>query len=362
MLPKGCRLWDSTIIARYEPEKATPLHHRLSLILIALWAGPAWAEFPALGFPIQATQIGRRAEAPADYAFPTAAFDGKTLPSRVVTGTLDQRAYRLDGWRDNTLALLQPLRGQLETAGYKVTFTCATTECGGFDFRFGMAVLPEPQMHIDLGDFRYLVAERGTEEVVSLLVSTALDQGFVQVTSVTHSPLAAEPQVLPAPDLAVAADPSPDLTAPDLTAPDPQPDAQPDAQPRAPTSDLATQIDRTGTAPLDDLVFASGKADLATGDYPSLTELAAWLKANPDLKVTLVGHTDATGTLAGNTALSKQRAASVRDRLVTTLGVDPAQLDAQGAGYLAPRATNQTPEGRQKNRRVEVMLTSTPVK
>ena len=90
--------------------------------------------------------------------------------------------------------------------------------------------------------------------------------------------------------------------------------------------------------------------------------MAAWLKAHPDLRVTLVGHTDATGTLAGNVALSRQRAAAVRDWLIRHFGTDAAQLDAQGAGYLAPRASNQTAEGRQKNRRVEVMLTSTPVK
>ena len=111
---------------------------------------------------------------------------------------------------------------------------------------------------------------------------------------------------------------------------------------------------------LDDLVFASGKAVLEGRDYASLAQLADWLEAHPDRRVTVVGHTDATGALAGNVALSMQRAAAVRDVLVATYGVNAAQVDAQGAGYLAPRDTNQTPEGRQKNRRVEVMLTSTP--
>jgi outer membrane protein OmpA-like peptidoglycan-associated protein len=52
----------------------------------------------------------------------------------------------------------------------------------------------------------------------------------------------------------------------------------------------------------------------------------------------------------------------VRQWLIDRYQIPAARMDAQGAGYLAPRATNQTAEGRQKNRRVEVMLTSTPVK
>ena len=118
----------------------------------------------------------------------------------------------------------------------------------------------------------------------------------------------------------------------------------------------------TGAVALDDLIFASGKAVLQDQDYASLAALAAWLKANPTQRVTLVGHTDATGSLAANTALSKQRAAAVRDWLIRHYGVAGAQIDAQGAGYLSPRATTQTPEGRALNRRVDVMLTSTPVK
>ena len=331
---------------------------KLSLITaVLLWTGPALAEFPQLAFSAPAAQIGQRADAPAQYSFPIAAFDGTSLPGRIVTGALDQRAYRLDGWRDNTLALMQPLRAQLEKAGYRVIFDCETTACGGFDFRFGMDILPEPQMHVDLGDFRYLVAERGADDVVSLLVSSALDQGFVQVTSV--SPFAAVPdtaaQVAPQP----LTETQPVIANPALEAIAPQPDP---VEPAVPPGSLVSLIELTGSAPLDDLVFASGKAVLEEGDYASLAELAAWLKAHPDLKVTLVGHTDASGSLAGNTALSRQRAGAVRDWLVQRLDVAKGQLDAQGAGYLAPRASNQTPEGRQKNRRVEVMLTSTPVK
>jgi OOP family OmpA-OmpF porin len=75
--------------------------------------------------------------------------------------------------------------------------------------------------------------------------------------------------------------------------------------------------------------------------------------------VVLVGHTDASGGLAGNTALSRARAASVRDRLMAEYAVPAAQITAEGVGYLAPRATNKTEDGRARNRRVEAILTST---
>ena len=94
--------------------------------------------------------------------------------------------------------------------------------------------------------------------------------------------------------------------------------------------------------------------------YASLSALSAWLKANPTRHVTLVGHTDASGGLPANITLSRQRAQSVRAALIASYAADPSLIDAQGAGYLAPRASNETTEGRTQNRRVEVMLTPTP--
>ena len=100
-------------------------------------------------------------------------------------------------------------------------------------------------------------------------------------------------------------------------------------------------------------------ATLNEGDYASLAAVAAWLQANPDGTIALVGHTDASGSLAANTALSERRAEAVAEVLVETYGADRNRIAAEGVGFLAPRATNQTEEGRQKNRRVEVIVTST---
>lgn len=307
----------------------------LPLILCAALAEPA----AALTLDLPAKVLGEetRTELPGSYALPVAPFDGSAVPSRQVEGALDQRAFKLDAPDTTTLALYGPLRDQVLAAGYEVVFECETRSCGGFDFRFNTDVMPEPDMHIDLGDFRFLSALRG-KEAVSILVSRSTGAAYVQITRVTEAPLAAQPVE----------------TAVDLDTPAPRAIETP-----AQASALGATLDDVGAAVLDDLVFASGAATLADGDYPSLAAVAAWLEANPDGTIALVGHTDASGSLAANIALSERRAEAVAEVLVDTLGADPARVDAHGVGYLSPRATNQTEEGRQKNRRVEVIVTST---
>ena len=302
-----------------------------------------------LTMPDPATDIGGRVENPARYQMPTGAFASGSVPTITVTGDLSQRAYRLDSTKLTTLQIMTALRQQVTQAGYSIAYECDTSACGGFDFRFRLDVLPEPQMHVDLGDFRYLEAARGTE-AVSVLVSRSANQGFVQVTMVDSVRSGPDAQTSPA-----TADPAP-VTDPPVASP-------PVATPPDPVPASGSFDDRLttrGAVALDDLIFPSGKAALEDKDYASLADLAVWLTANPARKVVLVGHTDASGTLTANIALSKQRAQSVRAWLIQHYGAAAAQIDAQGAGYLSPRDTNLTDAGRTRNRRVEVVLTSTP--
>ena len=318
---------------------------RIALIaLLMLHPGAALADAPSLDLGPGAVLGGERSLGLGSMEFASGGFDGTSVPMRAAEGRLEQRAWHLQGSKQETLALMQRLEAQLKGQGWTPVFACQTSACGGFDFRFALEVLPEPDMHVDLGDFRYLLAEDGKGGLVSLLVSRSLDRGFVQVASVTPGP--ALPEVVARP--AVPEEGGEPVEAPVL----------PDVPP--PPSDLAAALAARGAAVLEDLVFASGKAELAEGEYASLAALAAWLQANPAARVTLVGHTDATGSLAGNTALSRARAQAVRGWLVDRLGADGGRIEAQGAGYLAPRASNQTAEGRQRNRRVEVMVNADP--
>lgn len=250
-------------------------------------------------------------------------------------GARADTAWRLRGNQQTTLQILAALRAQIEAAGYRVLYECDTDACGGFDFRYALDLTPEPEMHVDLGDFRYLAARRGGEWL-ALTVSRSSESGFVNLTS------------LSARDVTPAAPDNP------LATPQPAPDIS-----VAPGS-FAAAIEGRGAVALDDLVFESGAAALGLEDFASLAALADYLATRPEARIVLVGHTDATGSLDANIALSRQRAEAVRARLIKDYSVAPGQISAEGAGWLAPRATNLTEEGRLKNRRVEAMLASTP--
>lgn len=117
-----------------------------------------------------------------------------------------------------------------------------------------------------------------------------------------------------------------------------------------------SELETSGRATLEDLSFGTGAAKLSVGNSESLERLAEWLGAHPGRRLTLVGHTDSQGSLDRNIELSEARAAAVRDRLVSGLGVDPERISVRGLGPNEPRATNATDEGRRLNRRVEVVL------
>jgi OOP family OmpA-OmpF porin len=81
------------------------------------------------------------------------------------------------------------------------------------------------------------------------------------------------------------------------------------------------------------------------------------LRERPNQSIVLVGHTDSRGSLESNIKLSKERAISVQALLNTQFpDIEPGRINADGIGYLAPVASNQTITGRELNRRVEVIL------
>ena len=104
------------------------------------------------------------------------------------------------------------------------------------------------------------------------------------------------------------------------------------------------------------ILFATGKADLSTASKNSLAKFATVLNNNKDCDVTIIGHTDNTGSDAINQPLSVSRANSVSSYLLSC-GVSSAQLKSvEGQGSTNPVADNSTAEGRKQNRRVEVYM------
>jgi outer membrane protein OmpA-like peptidoglycan-associated protein len=103
--------------------------------------------------------------------------------------------------------------------------------------------------------------------------------------------------------------------------------------------------------------FDLGKATIRPESAALLDEIANVLRAHPEVKkVQVEGHTDSTGGQAVNQRLSRQRAAAVV-RALTERGIEPERLSSRGFGPSRPIAPNDTPEGRQQNRRVEIQIT-----
>lgn len=304
-----------------------PIRTALALSLVLL-SPPLHAQ--VLDFPGNARVVFDQTSDPDRYLLPTGPWAG-SLPTEAVEGAVTRQAWRIDAGGLSVLQVVAPLRQQLEQAGFEVIFECGTQECGGFDFRFATEVLPAPDMYVDLGDFRFLSARR-EDEALGLLASTTSREAFVQVIRAAPSGAAPVAQV-----------------------------SGPAVREVAPRNlgDFGARLEADGRAILSDLSFDTGSAQLGEGSYASLRVLAEYLDANQGRRVALVGHTDAEGSLDGNITLSRRRAGSVLERLVSDYGARRAQLDAQGMGYLAPIATNLTPEGREANRRVEVIIVST---
>lgn len=99
--------------------------------------------------------------------------------------------------------------------------------------------------------------------------------------------------------------------------------------------------------------FAKGSAAIPADDLPLLKQAAEQLKKSPaDTRVEIDGYTDSDGDDATNQKLSQQRAESVRSMMLKE-GVPAAMLTAKGYGETQPKASNETPEGKFENRRIE---------
>jgi len=103
------------------------------------------------------------------------------------------------------------------------------------------------------------------------------------------------------------------------------------------------------------ILFDLGKASIRKDSYAVLQNIVDIMKEYPTAKFEIEGHTDSSGSLKLNEKLSKERAASVKDYLIS-IGMDRDRLTSEGYGPARPIATNNTAAGRQQNRRVEISL------
>jgi OmpA-OmpF porin, OOP family len=115
-------------------------------------------------------------------------------------------------------------------------------------------------------------------------------------------------------------------------------------------------LHRDGKIALYGIYFDTNKAVLREDSVPQLEEMAKVLKADPNLKVFIVGHTDNQGVFENNLALSQKRAQAVAEALTAKYGIPASRLSAHGVANMAPVASNEAEDGRARNRRVELVV------
>lgn len=270
----------------------------------------------------------------SSYEMPIGPFAEGRVPFARLAGAVRRQVWRIDETAMGSGALLAALSQQLSNAGFSEEFACAALTCGGFDFRFAIEVAPEPAMHVNMLSFDYAAFSRGPEEGITLLASEGGGAIYIQVIEVGPSGAAFEEVTISTrgglPGAGFGED-----------------------------TDLIADLRALSRAPLPGVVFEYGSTEFETVNLPALQELAAYLEENPSLEIVLVGHTDAEGGLTSNITVSRARAQTIRDILIDRYGIAPDRIDAQGVGYLMPLAPNSTQAGRDRNRRVEVVILNT---
>ncbi|WP_086451201.1 OmpA family protein [Marivivens niveibacter] len=277
--------------------------------------------------PASAIVSLRTTDIASSYSFPIAPWDTDHIDLDTRDGDVTQQVWRISNADLTTLQIYAPLRQQLANDGFDVIFECRTDVCGGFDFRYNVDLKNNPDMQVDLNDFRYLAAEKAGETIV-IFVSKTKASGFVQIIHIGANEALINPTITVANPTALI------------------------------DTSIPSALQTAGHVVLTGLSFESGSSNLATAGADSLAELAAFLVANPYYQIAIVGHTDSSGSLQANIDLSRARAQAVVDTLINDYGVDSSQLEAAGMGYMSPLVSNLTAEGRDKNRRVEAVLTS----
>jgi outer membrane protein OmpA-like peptidoglycan-associated protein len=238
------------------------------------------------------------------------AFDGKA-----VEGKFTRIAYTNPRDR-STLEIFRNYRQALVDAGAEILYECELDACGPAFARSAWARFNGLFAASD-GDPRYLAAHIAKGDVQAY-IALMIGKQRTQLDVV---------EVKPMDTGLVAVDPAA----------------------------LARDLEKSGSVRIYGIYFDVDKADIRSESKPALDAIAGLLKAQPSLSIFIVGHTDSTGALNHNMQLSTARARAVVAALTKDYAIAAARLDPHGVGPLAPVAPNTTDEGRQLNRRVELV-------
>lgn len=244
--------------------------------------------------------------------------NGKPTAERRLEGRITRIAYRANPG-PSIVEVARNFETQLAKAGFETLVACDTDACGGIPFTEAIDVLPIPQMWTDGFNYRYYASRKtdgGREIYATVLVSKNNDDVYVQL--VVAAVGAIENKMVDA-------------------------------------GEMAKGLREKGHIALYGIYFDTDKAVIKPESRPTLNEIAKLLRAQPQLNVFIVGHTDSQGAFDYNTDLSRRRAAAVAAELAKAYQIAASRLQTAGVGFLAPVGSNATDDGRALNRRVELV-------
>jgi OOP family OmpA-OmpF porin len=244
--------------------------------------------------------------------------------SQALEGRITRIHYRAPDGR-SALEVFRNYQQSLQGGGFTSIYQCENQACGN-DFSY--ALNPPSIMHFSGKDQKFLAARlsrAGGDVYVSVYTTAAYGVGGANKNRVFTLLDVVEVRPMQTGQVVVDA------------------------------SAMAREIAANGRVALYGIYFDSGKADVKSESNAALVEIAKLMKQDPAQKLLVVGHTDNAGNFDYNLDLSRRRAQSVVQALVSSHGVDTARLKPWGVGYTSPVASNRAEDGRAKNRRVELV-------
>lgn len=239
--------------------------------------------------------------------------------SLTVEGAITRIVYNVPG-EFSALEVFRNLEARVQEAGYDIIVSGGPDEFKNYTFRYEHPVEKLQEISIS-GTLWYLSGKKQAGDAttyVSILVSPYSGGGAQRARLVAVTTKAMENRMVDA-------------------------------------EKMRASLVESGRVALYGIYFATDSAEIQAQSGETLGEIARLMEENPDLNIIVVGHTDNQGTWEYNMDLSERRAAAVAASLGNDYGVARERLRSAGVGYLAPAATNDTADGRQLNRRVELV-------
>ncbi|GIX37204.1 MAG: hypothetical protein KatS3mg127_0443 [Silanimonas sp.] len=278
---------------------------------------PALSDDPRADHPVLSRYAGSEWIEGSNRAFDAYALivgvDNGTPRTESLEGRVTRRVYRNPSGR-SSLEILRNYRAALEGQGFRLRWSCDSATACASRGRSGWKSVNGMNPGV-AGDLRYIAMARSTAgATTTVAVAVNPQRSFVDVVETATM------------DTGMVS-----------------------------AEALGAALDESGAVVLEGLYFATGSADLLPDSNAAIAEAAALLKARPELRLEVQGHTDNVGNSAANLTLSRRRAQAVADALIQAHGIASSRLAVRGFGAAQPVADNATEAGRAKNRRVELV-------